>query len=107
MITMGIKEYEEIEESLAQTKGTIAGQMFGKRCIKTLENRAFAVWFQDEMVFKLGREEIAQIQSKYTGSQLFDPSGKKRPMKDWLQVPAEFSDDWATLAKQALEFVEG
>jgi len=52
-------------------------------------------------------EEIAQIQSKYVGSQLFDPSGKKRPMKDWLQVPAEYHADWATLAKQALEFVEG
>jgi len=55
----------------------------------------------------LGREEIAQIQSKSAGSQLLDPSGKKRPMKDWLQVPAEFSEDWATLAKEALEFVEG
>ena len=104
---MGIKVYEEIEESLAQTKGTIAGQMFGKRCLKTQSNKAFVAWFQDEMVFKLGREEIAQIQSKYAGSQLFDPSGKKRPMKDWLQVPTEFSDDWATLAKEALEFVEG
>jgi len=70
-------------------------------------NKAFVAWFQDEMVFKLGREEIAQIQSKSAGSQLLDPSGKKRPMKDWLQVPAEFSEDWATLAKEALEFVEG
>ena len=104
---MGIQVYEKIEESLAETKGTIAGQMFGKRCIKTQSNKAFIAWFQGEMVFKLGREEIAQMQSKYAGSQLFDPSGKKRPMKDWLQVPAEYSAHWATRAKQALKFVEG
>lgn len=27
---------------------------------------------------------------KHEGSQLFDPSGKKRPMKDWLQVPFDY-----------------
>lgn len=59
------------------------------------------------MVFKVGREEVELLKEKYPNSTNWDPSGKKRPMKDWLQLPAEYSDDWTALAKQALAFVEG
>ena len=42
------------------------------------------------MVFKLGKENMNGLIKKYPGSQLFDPSGKGRAMKDWVQVPTEF-----------------
>lgn len=97
--------YAAIGEQLEAANGTIAGQMFGKPCLK-INKKAFAAFFKECMVFKLGAEEITLLVDKYPGSENWDPSGKKRAMKDWLQVPAEFSDDWRNLAQQALQFVE-
>lgn len=97
--------YEEIGQKLAAEKETTLGNMFGKPCLK-VRTKAFAAFFQDEMVFKLGADQIKDLKEKYIGSQNWDPSGKKRAMKDWLQVPGEYSDDWESLARQALGFVE-
>lgn len=99
-----IHHYEEIGQKLASEKGSSIGQMFGKACLKT-NGKAFAAFFQEEMVFKLGAEEIKDLKEKYLGSQNWDPSGKKRAMKDWLQVPGEYQEDWEKLANQALGFV--
>ncbi|MGC6532035.1 MAG: hypothetical protein ACON34_03430 [Flavobacteriales bacterium] len=96
--------YEAIAESLAASHGTVSSQMFGKPCLK-VGGKAFAAFFKDCMVFKLGREEMSLLLDQYPGSELWDPSGKSRPMKDWLQVPAEFSNDWEQLSNQALNFV--
>ncbi|UTW61273.1 hypothetical protein KFE98_14795 [bacterium SCSIO 12741] len=97
--------YNSIGQNLADEHETTAGQMFGKPCLKT-GKKAFAAFFQEEMVFKLGQEEVNQLKEKYLGSVNWDPSGKKRAMKDWLQVPQEYSEDWSHLANQARLFVE-
>jgi hypothetical protein len=39
------------------------------------------------------------------GSQLFDPSGKKRPMKEWVQVSFDNKEKWTAFAKAALKYV--
>lgn len=96
--------YDKIGTELKATKQTTMGQMFGKPCLKA-NNKAFAAFFKDEMVFKIGGEEANQLVEKYPGAQLWDPSGKKRPMKDWLQVPNAFNDDWKDLAIRALNFL--
>lgn len=98
--------YKDIGEQFTNQYGTSVGQMFGKPCLKTVNKKAFAAFFKGEMVFKLGQQEINLLRGQYTGSVNWDPSGKKRPMKDWLQIPNEFSDDWIKLAKQALDYVE-
>jgi hypothetical protein len=36
-----------------------------------------------------------------TGAELFDPSSRHRPMKDWVVVPADFADQWYDLALAA------
>lgn len=102
---MSQKRYEEIGNSLAEDQETTLGQMFGKPCLK-VKSKAFAAFYQDEMVFKLGAAEIMVLKEKYMGSKNWDPSGKKRAMKDWLQVPAEYKEDWEGLAQQSLSFVE-
>lgn len=79
---------------------TTVGQMFGKPCLK-IDGKAFAAFFQEQMVFKLGKEHITDFKAIYSGSVNWDPSGKGRPMKDWLQVPNEFKADWEKLAFQA------
>ena len=95
--------YQKIGQHFEANHGTTMGQMFGKPCLKS--DKAFAAFFKGEMVFKIGQEEVNLLKEKYKGSVNWDPSGKNRPMKDWLQVPAEFSDDWEMLTEQAFKFM--
>ncbi len=96
--------FMEIAAELAERRSTTIGKMFGKTCLKT-GPKAFAALYQDEMVFRLGKETLTPFLTEYRGSQNWDPSGKHRPMKDWLQVPIQHQEKWPTLAEQALEFV--
>ncbi|HRZ42874.1 MAG TPA: hypothetical protein P5228_09260 [Bacteroidales bacterium] len=86
-------------------KGAAQGQMFGKPCFKT-GGKAFVCFFENEMVFKLTgipHHEALQL----NGAKLFDPSGKNRPMKEWVQVPEQHSTLWTKLAAEANSFVSG
>ncbi len=95
------KRYTEIGQ---KTKDAEQSQMFGKPCFK-INGKAFISFFQNEMVFKLrGNEHKAAMALE--GAQLFDPSGKKRPMKEWVQVPATYSDQWKKLAKASFDYVK-
>ncbi|MCL2289484.1 MAG: hypothetical protein FWC34_02090 [Bacteroidetes bacterium] len=79
-------------------------QMFGKPCFK-INGKAFICFFQNDIVFKLtaeAREEALSLE----GSQLFDPSGKKRPMKEWVQVSAKNADKWEKFAEEAMKYVK-
>jgi hypothetical protein len=84
-------------------KGAEQSQMFGKPCFK-INNKAFICFFQNEMVFKL-TGNIHHDALSLEGSQLFDPSGKKRPMKDWVQVSFEYADKWENFAEKAFKYV--
>lgn len=103
---MSEKLFNDIGRELTALFGSSTGQLFGKPCLKTADKKAFAAFFIEEMVFKLGQQEISLLKNKYPNSTNWDPSGKKRPMKDWLQVPADFKEDWTMLAKEALRYVE-
>ena len=94
---------EESYRKAATMKGAEESQMFGKPCYKT-GGKAFVSFFRECMVFKLdpdAREEALAL----SGAELFDPSGKKRPMKEWVQVPAKHKDKWKKFAKSAFEYV--
>ena len=79
-------------------------QLFGKPCFK-IHGKAFICFFKNEMVFIL-TGDIHNEALILDGSQLFDPSGKKRPMKEWVQVSANHKDKWAKFAKLAMKSVE-
>lgn len=76
-----------------------ASQLFGKPCYKT-GGKAFICFFRDEMVCKL-RGDIHDAALKETGAKLFDPSGKNRPMKEWVQLPETAA--WAKYASAAYQ----
>ncbi len=96
--------YHEIAQELAATNGDVEeGKMFGMPCIK-VNRKAFAGFFQDEMVFKLTGDEHAKALS-LDGARLFDPSNMGRPMKEWVQVPFAHAEKWADIAEDALEYV--
>ncbi len=95
---------QELYTSISQKlKDTVESQMFGKPCFK-IDGKAFICFFQNEMVFKLSGDAHSDALS-LDGAQLFDPSGKKRPMKEWVQVPSEYSDKWEIFAKEAMTYV--
>ena len=97
---------EEFYISIGQNlKNAEQSQMFGKPCFK-IGGKAFVCFFQNEMVFKLTGESHSDALS-LDGSQLFDPSGKKRPMKEWIQVPIDYSENWTEYAESAMEYVGG
>lgn len=66
--------------------------MFGKLCFK-VRKKAFVCFFQNAMVFKL-RDKAHTEALSLDGSKLFDPSGKGRTMKEWVQIPFDYKDQW-------------
>lgn len=84
-------------------KKSTASQMFGKPCFK-INYKAYICIFNNEMVFKLYGEAHTNALN-LEGAKLFDPSGRKRPMKQWVQVPFEYRDEWMEYAKKAANYV--
>ena len=96
------------EEALFHAVGekienAVLGNLFGKICFK-INKKAFVCFFENEMVFKLTGEVHSEALS-FDGSQLFDPSKKGRAMKEWVQVPYDYKDDWEKFALAAAEYV--
>lgn len=81
----------------------IASQMFGKKCYK-FSGKAFICFFQDCMVFKLTGTDHAKALAM-PGAQLFDPSGKGKPMKEWVQIPFDAASDWGYFARSSFRYV--
>lgn len=89
----------------ASIEGVVQSQMFGKPCFK-IGGKAFICFFQDAMVFKLTGDDHAQALA-LDGSVLFDPSGKGRAMREWVQVPAQHKAIWPQFATAASVYVSG
>jgi len=54
------------------------------------------------MVFKLPDADQRDAALALDGAELFDPSGRGRPFKEWVQVPAAHEDRWPEFAEAAL-----
>jgi hypothetical protein len=98
------ESYENISKTLLKTNSSVSsGKMFAKQCLK-INNKAFASFHQKKMVFKLidpAHRKAMSLQD----SKLWDPSGKNRPMKEWVQVSFEHEKIWSEFAMCALVYV--
>jgi hypothetical protein len=93
------------EEKLFTDVGkAIKGSEFGKPCFK-INGKAFVCFFENKMVFKLN-DAAHEAALKLRGSVLFDPSGKGRPMKEWVQVAFTHKTQWPALAKASVSYVK-
>lgn len=102
-MTKPAETYQKIVALLAKKEGAEISQMFGKPCIK-INGKAFACLFENNMVFKLtGKQHENALAVK--NAKLFDPSGKGRAMKEWVQVPFVDEKLWIKFAKAAMEYV--
>ncbi len=95
-----LKLFESLGGDLIEAEKS---QMFGKPCFK-IKGKAFVCFFQDEMVFKLSGEDHSKALT-LDGAKFFDPSGKGRAMKEWVQVPFLYAENWSNLTKSAHNYV--
>jgi hypothetical protein len=79
------------------------GAMFGKPALKDHNGKAFACLLDGAVAFRLGRDNAGHATAlDLAGAHLFDPSGKDRPMKDWVSVPPVHAGRWPELAELAI-----
>jgi hypothetical protein len=99
------EEYEAVVSEMTATSPTTSGKMFGMPCLKN-NAKAFAGFFQDAMVFKLGGASHSEALA-LSGARVFDPSERGRPMKEWVVVPNEHVSRWLEFARDAFNYVGG
>ncbi len=95
------ERFNEIADDLAAQNDSVElGKMFGMPTIKR-SGKAIAGFWRDSMVFKLTDESAREQTLSLQGAEQFDPMGG-RPMREWVVVPANHSDEWPRLARDAL-----
>lgn len=96
-------EYEKLVGQYAKDADVVAGQMFGKPCLK-VSGKAFVARQSDVIAFKLSGAQHQKAMG-VPGAALWDPSGKGRPMKEWVALPATASRGFRAFATAAYEYV--
>ena len=95
--------YDEIADDLVARNADVSlGKMMGMPCIKRGGKLIAGFSEAGAMVFKLPDEQEREQALSLDGAQLFDPSGRGRPMKEWVEVPAAHAAEWPRLAEAAL-----
>ena len=98
------QRYDEIADDLvARNDDVELGQMMGMPCVKRA-GKLVAGYASSSgaMVFKLPDADQRDAALALDGAELFDPSGRGRPFKEWVQVPAAHADRWPEFAEAAL-----
>jgi hypothetical protein len=97
--------YERTAADLIGEDGVRAGKLFGMPSL-LVGRKAFAGYRDQAMVFKLAENDRREALA-LPGTALFEPAGMGRPMKEWVQVPAEHADRWSDFGRRALRYVAG
>ena len=100
--------YDEIADDLvAENPDVQLGQMMGMPCIKSGGKMVIGYERSGQMVFKLPDDSEHSKALGLDGAKLFDPSGKGKPFKEWVQVPYAHESEWPKLASTALKLRAG
>jgi hypothetical protein len=99
-------EFQDIAAELAP-RGVVVGNVFGSKALKS-GSKAFGCLLKSgSMAFRLGAGTSAHAEAlALDGAQLFDPSGRDQPFKDWVDVPAAREEHWLRFAVAALEYLD-
>ena len=96
--------FAQAESQFSERADVTRGKLFGHPCL-SVQGKAFLVRFHDDLVFKLGRERASGLLEAHVELRLFDPSGKGRAMRDWVQAPVSFSDEVSAWSEASCAFV--
>jgi hypothetical protein len=96
---------EELFHRIAnELPGAKESKMFGALCIKAPNGKASAMFYKEDMIFKLEGEPLKSALS-LDGAKLFDPMGS-RPMGGWVQLSFNYADKWPEIAKISFDKVK-
>ncbi len=100
------KLYRGIVEALLSDPRVTEANMFGMPALK-VGGKAFAGLWEKQLVVKVGAPRTQELLKTKAGGS-FDPSGRGRPMKEWIAIKepaAQAKKKWLTLAEEAKAFV--
>ena len=101
-MTKAEKFFHQIADELPNA---IESKMFGALCIKAINGKPSAMFWKDDMIFKLNSEDekkALRLKDARQGTHLYAPD---RPMKGWVLIPFIHSSKWKNLAKKSIEYV--
>lgn len=94
--------FEQLAAELSAA-GAQAGTLFGKRAV-SINGKAFLCLKEDSLAFRLGAKTSEHAAALALDSaELFDPSGKKRPFKDWVAISFSQAQHWPYFAHAAVK----
>jgi hypothetical protein len=88
------------EKFMLNDKHVELGKMMSFPGIK-YKNKVFAFYYQEKMVFRLGKN-FDLVAEGIKNFSLLNPFKTKPPRAGWFQIPIEYSIKWEELARKAL-----
>ncbi len=85
------------------THGQPRSRLFGHSALKVHDKIFAMVSSSGHFVVKLPRARVDELVHKGAGERFEASQG--RPMKEWLDVHSESTEEWLKLAREALAFV--
>ena len=101
------KLYGEVVQALLSDPRVTEANMFGMPTLK-VGGKAFAGLWDKQLVVKIGLPRAQELLKTKAGRS-FDPSGRGRPMKEWIAIKepaAQARKKWLALAEEAKAFVD-
>lgn len=101
-MTKAEKLFHQITDNLSNATES---KMFGALCIKATNGKYSAMFWKDDMIFKLNSKDekkALRLKGARQGTHLYAPN---RQMKGWVLIPFTHSSKWKDFAKKSIEFV--
>jgi hypothetical protein len=99
-MTKSEKLYHDIAASIPDATES---KMFGALCLKAPNGKAGVMFWKDDMIFKLDKDN-EEVALKLKGAKIFEPAAGKK-MGGWIHVPNKHADKWTDLAKKTMDIV--